>query len=60
MAVVAITPEGFALREIAEGLSVADVEAATGAPLFVPEAPSAHLLIRPISVMSDAKVISFV
>ena len=39
MAVVAITPEGFALREIAEGLSVADVEAATGAPLIVPEAP---------------------
>lgn len=36
MAVIDVTPQGFALREIAEGLSVADVAAATGAPLTLP------------------------
>lgn len=37
MAVVDVTPQGFALREIAEGLEVDQVIAATGAPLSLPE-----------------------
>lgn len=37
MAVIDVTPGGFALREIAEGLAPADVIAATGAPLILPE-----------------------
>ncbi len=37
MAVVDVTEDGFVLREIAEGLSVAEVAEATGAPLSVPE-----------------------
>lgn len=36
MAVVDVTPQGFALREIAEGVSVDDVIAATGAPISLP------------------------
>lgn len=36
MAVIDITPDGFALREIAEGISVAEVIEATGAPLALP------------------------
>jgi len=36
MAVIDITPEGFALREIAEGLSIDDVINATLAPVIVP------------------------
>ncbi|MFC4671751.1 3-oxoacid CoA-transferase subunit B [Seohaeicola nanhaiensis] len=36
MAVIDVTPQGFALREIAEGLTAADVAAATGAPLSLP------------------------
>lgn len=36
MAVVDVTPDGFALREIAEGTSVEAVIAATGAPLALP------------------------
>jgi len=36
MAVVDVTPEGFSLREIAEGLTVDEVQAATGAPLRLP------------------------
>jgi len=36
MAVIDVTGDGFALREIADGLSVADVREATGAPLHVP------------------------
>ncbi|MYM55915.1 3-oxoacid CoA-transferase subunit B [Thalassovita mangrovi] len=37
MAVIDVTPEGFALREIAEGLTLDDVIKATGAPLTLPE-----------------------
>lgn len=37
MAVIDVTPEGFALREIAEGLRVDEVIKATGAPLTLPE-----------------------
>ncbi len=37
MAVIDVTPEGFALREIADGLAVDDVIKATGAPLILPE-----------------------
>src|SRR5215213_5905130 len=36
MAVVDITPEGFVLREVAPGVTVDEVVAATGAPLTVP------------------------
>lgn len=36
MAVIDITPGGFGLRELAEGLSVDDVVNATGAPLALP------------------------
>ena len=37
MAVIDITPEGYALAEIAEGFSRAEVTEATGAPLRVPD-----------------------
>lgn len=37
MAVIDITPKGFALREIAEGLTTDDVINATDAPLAVPD-----------------------
>lgn len=37
MAVIDITPEGFVLVEIAEGVSLAEVADATGAPLTVPD-----------------------
>ena len=37
MAVIDVTPDGFALREIAEGVSVDAVIAATGAALAVPQ-----------------------
>ncbi|WP_240473617.1 3-oxoacid CoA-transferase subunit B [Thioclava indica] len=36
MAVVDVTPDGFALRELAIGISVADLRAATGAPVTIP------------------------
>ena len=36
MAVVDVTPDGFVLREIAEGLTADEVKAATGAPLRLP------------------------
>ncbi len=39
MAVVDVTPAGFALRELAEGVSLEDVMAATDAPLALPDAP---------------------
>ena len=39
LAVIDVTPNGLVLREIAPGLSVADVQAATGAPLIVTDAP---------------------
>ncbi|WP_232829444.1 3-oxoacid CoA-transferase subunit B [Tropicimonas sp. IMCC34043] len=37
MAVVDITEAGFALCELAEGVSAADVRAATGAPIAIPD-----------------------
>ena len=37
MAVVAVTPEGYVLEEVAPGFSAEDVQAATGAPLAVPD-----------------------
>lgn len=37
MAVVELTPEGFLLREVAEGTTVEEVKRATGAPLRVAE-----------------------
>ncbi|MDD9903439.1 MAG: 3-oxoacid CoA-transferase subunit B [Rhodospirillaceae bacterium] len=37
MAVVAVTPEGYVLEEVAPGFSAEDVQAATGAPLSVPD-----------------------
>jgi 3-oxoacid CoA-transferase subunit B len=37
MAVIDVTLEGFALRELADGVGVRDVEEATGAPLIVPD-----------------------
>ena len=37
MAVVAVTPEGYVLEEDAPGFSAEDVQAATGAPLAVPD-----------------------
>lgn len=39
MAVCDVTPEGLRLSELAEGVTVADVIAATGAPLIVPQTP---------------------
>ena len=37
MAVVAVTPEGYVLEEVAPGFSAEDVQAATGAALDVPD-----------------------
>ncbi|WP_247743653.1 3-oxoacid CoA-transferase subunit B [Shimia sp. R10_1] len=39
MAVIDVTPKGYALVEIAEGISLAEVREATGAPLIVPDTP---------------------
>ena len=39
MAVIDVTPEGYALAEIAEGVSLAEVTEATGAPLILPDTP---------------------
>ncbi|MBE1282834.1 MAG: 3-oxoacid CoA-transferase subunit B [Rhodobacteraceae bacterium] len=36
MAVIDITPQGYALAEIAEGVSLAEVREATGAPFTIP------------------------
>ena len=40
LAVIDVTPEGLLLREIAPGLTVADVQAATEVPLLVPAEPT--------------------
>lgn len=37
LAVIDITPAGFALRELSRGVSATDVRAATGAPVALPE-----------------------
>jgi 3-oxoacid CoA-transferase subunit B len=39
LALIDVTPEGLVLREVAPGVSVADVRAATGAALAVPSEP---------------------
>ncbi|SDI03838.1 3-oxoacid CoA-transferase subunit B [Lutimaribacter saemankumensis] len=36
MAVIDVTPAGFALRELAQGVTIEDVKQATGAPLHIP------------------------
>jgi len=40
LATIDVTPGGLVLRELAPGVSVADVQAATGTPLEVPHDPS--------------------
>ena len=40
MATIDVTPNGLVLRELAPGVTVDDVRAATGAPLAVPAAPA--------------------
>jgi len=40
LAFIDVTPQGLVLREVAPGVSVADVIAATGAPLSVPAEPA--------------------
>ena len=40
LAVIDVTPEGLVLREIAPGLTVAEVQAATEVPLLVPAEPA--------------------
>jgi 3-oxoacid CoA-transferase subunit B len=40
LATIDVTPEGLVLRELAPGVSVDDVKAATGAPLLVPTEPA--------------------
>ncbi|HSP53392.1 MAG TPA: CoA-transferase, partial [Cryobacterium sp.] len=46
LAVIDVTPEGLVLREIAPGLTVAEVQAATEVPLLVPEAPAVIHTLR--------------
>jgi 3-oxoacid CoA-transferase subunit B len=40
MAAIDVTPDGLVLRELAPGISLDDVRAATGAPLHVPRDPA--------------------
>jgi 3-oxoacid CoA-transferase subunit B len=40
LATIDVTPQGLVLRELAPGVSVDDVKAATGAPLLVPAEPA--------------------
>lgn len=42
MAVIDVRPQGFALVETLEGVSVSEVVEATGAPLILPETPPAQ------------------
>ncbi|GAC1571655.1 MAG: CoA transferase subunit B [Candidatus Elarobacter sp.] len=44
MALIDVTPSGLVLRELAPGVSVEDVRAATGAPLAVPSEPKVMAL----------------
>lgn len=39
LAVIDVTPDGFALTELAEGTSAEDVQRATDAPLSIPDSP---------------------
>ena len=41
MATIDVTPEGLVLRELAPGVTLDEVRAATGAPLHVPQQPAA-------------------
>src|SRR5665213_3601800 len=44
LASIEVTPQGLVLREVAPGVSVADVRAATGAALAVPAEPAIMLI----------------
>jgi 3-oxoacid CoA-transferase subunit B len=44
LALIDVTPQGLVLREVAPGVSVADVRAATGATLAVPAEPAIMLV----------------
>jgi 3-oxoacid CoA-transferase subunit B len=50
LAVIDVTPDGLVLRELAPGVSIADVEAATEAPFTVTETPT---VMRASGVLQD-------